>query len=286
MSDKTNNNPSSNPMAQNDLLKQFTNVKNSQYHSPSQAAVSTQQPSQPTTRSDSSSSASAASKTSQDVKPAKPMSDFARSLYEAAGADPNTLTSPTKQASNSNTFLPPAAQTIDLSTFTGHKFITFDNLVLETGDACAEISDAISWEQCGNNEERCISFITEKCAKKRAFLITSGGLGKEIVPKIHKLPQLYCVYVFCANVTLHQKWASEYSKVRVVCNNDADYLVPQFAVDVAQSNTEWGDALLKAGERDKAKEKFTKAVENLTKYAKRPDQNMVDQTKRKLEELK
>ena len=54
------------------------------------------------------------------------------------------------------------------------------------------------------------------------------------------LPQVYAIYIYCANVNYHLQWAAGYYKVRVVCNDDDKYLIPQFAVDVAQANIDWG----------------------------------------------
>ncbi|CAF3112951.1 unnamed protein product [Rotaria sp. Silwood2] len=93
----------------------------------------------------------------------------------------------------------------------------------------------------------------------------------------HDLPQLYCIYVYCADVIYNQIWANSYSKIRVVCNNDDKYLLPQFAVDVTQVNIDWGNALLDAGKYDEAEKKFEKALDNLTRYVIRSDSTMVNQ---------
>ncbi|CAF5219427.1 unnamed protein product, partial [Rotaria magnacalcarata] len=125
-----------------------------------------------------------------------------------------------------------------------------------------------------------------KCTNKRTFFISSGGLGKSVIPKIHELPQVYAIYIYCADVIFHQEWASKFSKIRVVCNDDDKVLLPQLAVDVAQANVDWGNALVTEGNRAAAKEKFEKALANLTKYARNPDENMIHQIIRKLDELK
>jgi predicted negative regulator of RcsB-dependent stress response len=81
-------------------------------------------------------------------------------------------------------------------------------------------------------------------------------------------------------------WANKYSKIRVVCNDDDRHLLPQLAVDVAQANIDWGNALLQKGNRDKAKEKFERALTNLTEHAKKPDPAMIKQVTNKLAECK
>ncbi|CAF2896014.1 unnamed protein product [Rotaria sp. Silwood2] len=179
-------------------------------------------------------------------------------------------------------YLPPA-QPIDLSTFKGFKFVTLDGLVIETRDIDDDVSGTFEWEMCAGQEDRCMQFIQEKCVNKRTFLITSGGLGKNVVPKIHDLPQLYAIYVYCQDIVGHQQWASKFSKVRIVCSDDR-VLHPQLAVDVAQANIDWGDALLNAGKRDEARAKFQKALDNLTKHAKFSDQAFINQVQKKLAE--
>ncbi|CAF3817571.1 unnamed protein product [Rotaria sordida] len=179
-------------------------------------------------------------------------------------------------------YLPPA-QPIDLSTFKGFKFVTLDDLVVETRDIDDDVSGTFEWEMCAGQEDLCIKFIREKCVNKRTFLITSGGRGKNVVPQIHDLPQLYAIYVYCQDVVGHQQWASKFSKVRIVCNDDR-VLHPQLAADVAQANIDWGNALLNAGKRDEAKTKFQKALDNLTKHVKFSDQAFLNQMQKKLAE--
>ena len=232
--------------------------------SPSAASTTT---STTTAKATSSSSSSATSTT------AKPMTDFHAAALQAAQQGASGLQ-------------PPPAQAIDLATFKGMRFVTLDGCQLETREIYDTISGTFQWEMCESQDDRCMKFIREQCAGKRVFLITSGSLGRRVVPTIHDLEQIYAIYVYCADVPYNQEWACKYAKVRVVCNDDDKYLLPQLAVDVAQANIEWGDAFVKDGKRDKAKEKYQKALENLTIYAKRPDQTMVDKVNQKLSECK
>ncbi|CAF3673800.1 unnamed protein product [Rotaria sp. Silwood1] len=252
MSNKSSQNSKSDPnqdrTSHNSLLAQFTNATAAGYHPQPQATTT---------------------------------------YSMTTGFNANSTSSANQTAKNAaNTFLPLPAQPIDLTTFKGLKFVALDGLLIETRDIYDQISGTIQWEMCESQEDRCMSYIRDQCANRRTFLMTSGGLGKNVVPKIHDLPQLYAIYIYCADVVHHQEWACKYSKVRVVCNNDDLYLLPQLAVDVAQANIDWGDALLKSGKRDEAKKKFLKADENLTKYVKNPDPTMVNEVKKKLDECK
>jgi len=222
--------------------------------------------------------------TSQPVMPNKQMSEFAASFY-ASGDNGGKTTNLPQTTSPPAILHPPAAQTLPDS-FKGLKFVTLDGFQLETREIYDKISGTFQWEMCESQEDRCISVIRDECGDKRVFVITSGGLGFRVVPAIHDLPQVYAIYIYCVDVEGHRKWSSKFPKVRVVCDNDDRDLLPQFAVDVAQANLEWGELLLKQNKRDAAKKKFDKALENLTKYEKNVDPAMITKVKAKLNECK
>lgn len=62
----------------------------------------------------------------------------------------------------------------------------------------------------------------EKLKKEKAFLITSGAFGENLVPKIHKIPSLNSIFIFCNNVKYHKTWADNFNKVRGVFNKIED----------------------------------------------------------------
>ena len=193
--------------------------------------------------------------TSQSLQPSttpvsttKPMSEFALSAYQAAEQGRSGLQ-------------PPAPQPIDLPSFKGLKFVTLDGFQLETREIYDLISGTFKWEMCESQDDRCMKFVREQCANKRVFLVSSGSLGRRVVPSIHDLPQIYAIYIYCSDVPSNLEWSQKFPKVRVVCNDDDKFLLPQLAVDVAQANIDWGDALLKDGQRDKAKEKIRQSMD-------------------------
>ncbi len=189
-------------------------------------------------------------------------------------------------SSEPKTWKPLPAQAIDLNTFKGFKFTMLDALQIETREVYDDISGTFQWEIFENQEEQCVNAIRDNFQNRRVFLISSGSLGAKVVPQIHELPQVYAIYIYCANVKYHQEWANKYSKVRIVCDNDDRQLLPQFAVDVAQANIDWANALLKQGTRDRAKEKFQLAYDKLNKHGRNHDPAMDVEIKNKLEECK
>lgn len=189
-------------------------------------------------------------------------------------------------STDSKVLKPLTAQHFDLATVKGFKFVTSDGLQIETREIYDKISGTFKWEMCESQETRCIDLIRTSCTDRRVFLVCSGGLGAKIVPEIHDLPQVYAIYIYCANVEAHSKWAKKFMKVRVVCDDDDKDLLPLFAVDVAQANIDWGNALLKQGSLDRAKEKFQLAKDKLRDHAPNHDPQMDVEIQKRLEECK
>ena len=50
----------------------------------------------------------------------------------------------------------------------------------------------------------------------KTVLITSGQMGKILLPKIHHLDNVMVVLVFCFNTAEHSKWAKDFDKVKGV----------------------------------------------------------------------
>jgi hypothetical protein len=48
---------------------------------------------------------------------------------------------------------------------------------------------------------------------KRLILIVSGRLGNEVVPRIHHMPQISSIYVYCMDQKRNEQWTKDYSKV-------------------------------------------------------------------------
>ena len=63
----------------------------------------------------------------------------------------------------------------------------------------------------------CLSFLKNN-KSEQALIITSGGLGRSLVPQIHHLLQVEAIFIFCANPDRHHAWAAQWSKLRGVHN--------------------------------------------------------------------
>ena len=65
-----------------------------------------------------------------------------------------------------------------------------------------------------DNEEECYRHIVSTLSDDRIMFIVSGKLGKIIVPKIHQLPQIRLICVYCMNAALNKVWAGQFDKVK------------------------------------------------------------------------
>lgn len=73
------------------------------------------------------------------------------------------------------------------------------------------------------NEQTCLQLITNlRADKKSLFLVVSGSLGKVFVPNINEFSCINSIYVFCANKSNHEQWATNYKKIKGVFNNILD----------------------------------------------------------------
>jgi len=94
-----------------------------------------------------------------------------------------------------------------------------------------------------SNEHKCLEFIKSN-ADRDIFFITSGSLGKSIVPKIVDLKQIYAIYIFCGNIEYHMSWALDYVDWITAMLDHEDDLLLRLMKDLSdylqkRHNTDW-----------------------------------------------
>ncbi len=77
--------------------------------------------------------------------------------------------------------------------------------------------------------------------EKRIFFISSGTIGKEVVPKIVDLPQIRGIYIFCGNISYHTTWARDYADYITAMLEHQDNLLERLTRDIAEYVEEKGD---------------------------------------------
>jgi hypothetical protein len=76
-----------------------------------------------------------------------------------------------------------------------------------------ELREVINHLRTFDNSDECEEYIRE-ITKEKVVLIVSGSAGRQIVPKLHDLPQFSACYVFCQDKKANEQWANKYHKVK------------------------------------------------------------------------
>ena len=63
------------------------------------------------------------------------------------------------------------------------------------------------------DEEQCAQFLNVT-KEERVYMIISGTLTQNIVPRIHSMPQLVSIFVFCDNRQHYERWAKAWFKIK------------------------------------------------------------------------
>ncbi|CAF3943657.1 unnamed protein product, partial [Adineta steineri] len=74
-----------------------------------------------------------------------------------------------------------------------------------------------------DNVETCEKYL-RNITKESVILIVSGAFGRQIIPKIHDLPQIIVFYVFCQNKKSNEEWTNKYNKLGIVCTSSSELI--------------------------------------------------------------
>ncbi|CAF1406183.1 unnamed protein product [Adineta steineri] len=85
----------------------------------------------------------------------------------------------------------------------------------------AQLKSVVNDVNLCTESDQCIQTLNN-VDKEQAFVITSGSLGQHLVPRIHGIPQLDAIYIFCGNKSRHEKWTQNWTKIKGVHTNITD----------------------------------------------------------------
>jgi hypothetical protein len=98
----------------------------------------------------------------------------------------------------------------------------------ENIDVQKQLRSIINYLRTFHDMVECENHIRSVPDGDRMLFIVSGGLGRDIVPRIHKLRQILSIYVFCYDRKQHEEWTQKYTKVilllRISFRNRLHYL--------------------------------------------------------------
>ncbi|CAF3353648.1 unnamed protein product [Rotaria socialis] len=97
--------------------------------------------------------------------------------------------------------------------------IWVDGNIDESHEDCqntlAQLRATVSEVNVFRTSEECIEFLN-KIDEGKAFVISSGALGRSLIHDIHGMPKVNAIYIFCDKKARHEPWAKDWSKIRGV----------------------------------------------------------------------
>ncbi|CAF2878588.1 unnamed protein product [Rotaria sp. Silwood2] len=86
------------------------------------------------------------------------------------------------------------------------------HITQDNQETLKEFRQIINHLRIFDNANECEQYI-QQITHEKIILIVSGFLGRQIIPRLHDLPQLAACYVFCHNKQMNEEWAKYYRKV-------------------------------------------------------------------------
>ncbi|CAF2739873.1 unnamed protein product [Rotaria sp. Silwood2] len=106
-------------------------------------------------------------------------------------------------------------------------------------DTQEELRQIINDLRTFDNSDACEQYIRQ-VTQEKIVLIVSGGLGRQIVPRLHDLSQFSSCYVFCQDKKANEEWAKKYDKINGVFVQ-RNHLITQITEDqINRTKTEDG----------------------------------------------
>ncbi|CAF1116252.1 unnamed protein product [Adineta steineri] len=95
-----------------------------------------------------------------------------------------------------------------------------------------KLSDQVYCLKYFSTPEKGLEYIRTN-SKKKIFFISSGTIGKTVVPEIADLPQIQGIYIFCGDISKHTEWAIDYTTQISAMLEHQDDLLERLTRDIA-----------------------------------------------------
>ncbi|CAF2696891.1 unnamed protein product [Rotaria sp. Silwood2] len=107
-----------------------------------------------------------------------------------------------------------------------------DSILCENPDMLKKLSDEVYCLKYFSTIEKGLEYIVKNFEKK-IFFISSGTIGKVIVPQIVNLSQIQGIYIFCGDISRHTEWAGEYADKISAMLEHQDNLLERLTRDIS-----------------------------------------------------
>ncbi|CAF3215068.1 unnamed protein product [Rotaria socialis] len=92
---------------------------------------------------------------------------------------------------------------------------TIDAKNNESQDIITKLREVVENVEGFTKPEQCIEWLDQN-PEKKAFVICSGSLGRDLVPRIHEKSTLKAIYIFCGCKEQHKEWINAWKKIEDV----------------------------------------------------------------------
>ena len=79
----------------------------------------------------------------------------------------------------------------------------------------AQLRNVVNDIKIFQDSDTCVDFLHDVVHEK-AFVIASGSLGKDLIPRIHSMGQVDAIFIFCSDRARHKPWSEQWSKIKDV----------------------------------------------------------------------
>lgn len=90
--------------------------------------------------------------------------------------------------------------------------VKIDRANEECKKTLTQLRDIISEVHLFKTPKECINFL-KNMDDKKAFILSSGALGQQLVSDIHGMKQVEAIFISCTNPSLHTTWTKEWPKI-------------------------------------------------------------------------
>ena len=100
-----------------------------------------------------------------------------------------------------------------------YRLVWVDSNINDSDSDCqntlAQLRNVINDVKIFQDPGTCVDFLRDVVDEK-AFVIASGSLGKDLIPRIHSMGQVYMICIFCGDRARHKPWSEQWSKIKGV----------------------------------------------------------------------
>jgi hypothetical protein len=114
---------------------------------------------------------------------------------------------------------PTSSSTIHHSNLEIFSLLWLDNSISDSGEnrkTQQHLRTIINHLLTFENSITCEEHIRSVSIHDRIIIIVSGLFGRQLVPRIHSLRQVYSIYIYCMDRKTNEQWTKKFSKVNKI----------------------------------------------------------------------